>query len=155
MKPTDTTDLPRACSTCSRRDALKLGACAAASLLAGATLTGCGGALTPLEEDVVIQLSTYPQLNTVGGIAEVPTNTSGFAHPIFVLREGEQDYRALSAECNHQSCDVEWSSDQFVCPCHDSTFARDGELQSGPASEDLLNFDTQLDGDTLTILANP
>lgn len=141
-----------ACLRCSRRQAIKLGAAGAAGLAMGVALPGCGGELTPLTEDVTVTLSDYPALAEVGGAAEITTDA--FDHSIWIVREGEQEYRAMSSECNHASCDVDLEGDKFVCPCHGSVFARDGALEEGPASADLLEFDTRLEGDALTIEAN-
>jgi menaquinol-cytochrome c reductase iron-sulfur subunit len=45
------------------------------------------------------------------------------------------DVRALSTVCPHAGCAVDWDEPEgaFVCPCHDSRFARSGERLSGPA----------------------
>lgn len=55
---------------------------------------------------------------------------------VFVLREGA-GVRAWSAACPHVGCLVEWSSDHYVCRCHDSAFSRDGRLTNGVAPRGL------------------
>lgn len=42
---------------------------------------------------------------------------------------------AVSAACTHKGCIVQWQSDRkFHCPCHDSVFTEDGELDSDMSS---------------------
>jgi Rieske Fe-S protein len=145
--------LPGKCLACNRRQAIKLGAMGAAGLAMGATFTGCGDP-AGLEQDVVLTLTDYPALGEVGGIANVPSSASGFEFEIWVIRQGEEDYLALSSECNHASCEVDLDgSNGFKCPCHGSEFELDGTKTKGPATKDLLAFDTQLDGETLTLKA--
>jgi cytochrome b6-f complex iron-sulfur subunit len=57
---------------------------------------------------------------------------------IFVARVQEGFY-ALSAVCTHLGCLSTWKADtgEIVCPCHGSTFRRDGTVTSGPAPEPL------------------
>jgi cytochrome b6-f complex iron-sulfur subunit len=57
---------------------------------------------------------------------------------IFVARVQEGFY-ALSAVCTHLGCLSNWKADtgEIVCPCHGSTFRRDGTVTSGPAPEPL------------------
>lgn len=52
----------------------------------------------------------------------------------WLVREGG-DVRALSTVCPHAGCFVDFDEhrQEFVCPCHDSVFAKDGERVSGPA----------------------
>ena len=57
---------------------------------------------------------------------------------IFVVRAQEGFY-ALSAVCTHLGCLSTWKPDVGViaCPCHGSTFRRDGTTIAGPAPEPL------------------
>jgi cytochrome b6-f complex iron-sulfur subunit len=53
---------------------------------------------------------------------------------IFVVRAQEGFY-ALSAVCTHLGCLSTWKAeaDVIACPCHGSTFRRDGSTIAGPA----------------------
>ena len=58
-------------------------------------------------------------------------------HFVYVLpHKGNQ---VLSSMCPHEGCNVAWRAEdsQFFCPCHDSYFAADGEVLSGPARRGL------------------
>jgi Rieske Fe-S protein len=52
----------------------------------------------------------------------------------WLLRSGNE-VRALSTVCPHAGCAVDWDANaaSFVCPCHDSRFAKDGTHRSGPS----------------------
>jgi menaquinol-cytochrome c reductase iron-sulfur subunit len=49
---------------------------------------------------------------------------------VFLLRTGENEVTAFNASCPHLGCAVEFHEDRkaFYCPCHDSTFAKSGEV---------------------------
>jgi cytochrome b6-f complex iron-sulfur subunit len=58
---------------------------------------------------------------------------------IFIVRSTEGFY-ALSAVCSHLGCLTVWKpeSGTIACPCHGSTFQRDGSIIAGPAPKPLL-----------------
>ena len=134
-----TSQQDKRCAGCSRREALKLGA--TGLLIAPLTtsgLMGCGGIeQEPLAEPFMIALSEYPELKREGGVVILPSDVTGHEHGV-IVRRLEQNYDAMSAECNHRSCNVELESEEFVCPCHGSRFGIDGTLKEGPATSDLL-----------------
>lgn len=48
---------------------------------------------------------------------------------------------AFDARCPHQGCAVAPDGEQYVCPCHNSTFEFDtGEVTNGPATSGLTKF---------------
>lgn len=53
---------------------------------------------------------------------------------LFVVRS-ERGFYALNAVCTHLGCLTVWKPDAEViaCPCHGSTFHRDGSVIAGPA----------------------
>jgi cytochrome b6-f complex iron-sulfur subunit len=57
---------------------------------------------------------------------------------IFVVRAAEGFY-ALSAVCTHLGCLTVYKPDtgEIACPCHGSTFQRDGRAIAGPAPQAL------------------
>lgn len=49
------------------------------------------------------------------------------------LFRDEQGLYAISVVCTHLGCVVNYTSDQFECPCHGSQFNADGYVVKGPA----------------------
>jgi menaquinol-cytochrome c reductase iron-sulfur subunit len=49
---------------------------------------------------------------------------------VYLQRVGGDQVRALNAKCPHAGCFVNLKAGQhnFLCPCHDSTFAADGKI---------------------------
>jgi cytochrome b6-f complex iron-sulfur subunit len=67
---------------------------------------------------------------------------------IFVVH-GKEGFYALSAVCTHLGCLSVWKQDAEViaCPCHGSTFQRDGSVIAGPAPRPLPWLKMWLDED--------
>jgi menaquinol-cytochrome c reductase iron-sulfur subunit len=63
------------------------------------------------------------------------------------------DKKVLSAVCPHESCDVAWRDDnnQFLCPCHNSLFAKDGTRISGPSQRGLDPLPTRVQDGNLQV----
>ena len=57
----------------------------------------------------------------------------------WVRQEEGGEVRAFSSVCPHLGCAVGYSQDEgtFVCPCHKSSFALDGEKLGGPSKRGL------------------
>lgn len=59
-----------------------------------------------------------------------------------VYAVSKQQSTAISLQCTHQGCTVQWAEDgRFHCPCHGAVFGADGTVISGPAQRDLPQFD--------------
>jgi menaquinol-cytochrome c reductase iron-sulfur subunit len=60
-------------------------------------------------------------------------------HSVWVVKHSETDVTVFSPVCTHLGCQVFWSrpSNQFLCPCHGSIFAKDGAVVHGPAPRPL------------------
>lgn len=153
MSERDNEERSAGCLRCTRRTALRLGAGVAVGLTTGAVLPACGD-LSELEGNIRVTLSDYPALAEQGQFAELPPAETGFEFPIFVRREGEQAYLALSGECDHLSCAVDLGEEAFECPCHGSRFSLDGELLEGPASQGLLEFETRVEEEETLVITN-
>lgn len=71
----------------------------------------------------------------------------------WVVRTGESAVRVLSSVCPHLGCSVNWQdrADEFVCPCHDSGFSKDGERRHGPARRGLDELPVRVVGDAVEI----
>ena len=61
---------------------------------------------------------------------------------IMVLRRADGSLAALSMECTHWGCDVEWGKGQaeLECPCHGSRFDLEGKVLEGPADDPLPSY---------------
>lgn len=55
--------------------------------------------------------------------------------------------KALSAQCTHAGCIVQWQNGGVICPCHGSRFEASGKVLSGPATEPLPAFKVRKTGD--------
>jgi Rieske Fe-S protein len=57
----------------------------------------------------------------------------------------------LSGVCTHQGCAVAWNDqqNQYVCPCHNSAFGRDGSVTRGPAALPLPHIPCSVEGGTV------
>lgn len=61
-----------------------------------------------------------------------------------VLRRGGQ-VTAWSATCPHNGCDVVVAERDLLCPCHDTRFAHDGSVTTGPSPRGLDPLETRLE----------
>ena len=59
---------------------------------------------------------------------------------VFLQRTGEREVRVLQAACPHLGCAVELRGKAFFCPCHNSGFAIDGQIND-PNSPSLRAMD--------------
>lgn len=55
---------------------------------------------------------------------------------VWLVRRGD-DVAAFSAVCPHLGCGVETAGEGFACPCHGSSFDRQGRVLGGPAPRGL------------------
>jgi len=116
-----------------RRQFVKVGA----TSLAVAGLGACVFGFRYLSPNVLYEPSPIvsvgkPELYSVGSVTLDPR------FGIFVVRLTEGFY-ALSAICTHLGCLAVWKADAGViaCPCHGTTFQRDGVVLGGPAPKNL------------------
>jgi Rieske Fe-S protein len=57
----------------------------------------------------------------------------------FIRRTAPDKIEALSSVCPHLGCAVGWddANKNYLCPCHDSRFAVNGDKQTGPSERGL------------------
>ena len=114
----------------------------------GASLQTVQGTLTNGIVSVNID-SSSPLYNT-GGVATVKYSSGS----LLVDHPSANVYNALSAICTHQGCSVDnydSSTSNFVCTCHNSRFAVDGGVVTGPASAPLPKYKTEFANGQLKI----
>jgi Rieske Fe-S protein len=71
---------------------------------------------------------------------------------VFLERLDETTVRAFNSSCPHLGCAVTWRKTEanYYCPCHDSSFARDGAVMGNSPSArglDLLDVELRDDAD--------
>jgi len=57
----------------------------------------------------------------------------------YLTRLEDGGFIALSIRCTHLGCSIEWEDGKkrFICPCHSSAFAMNGDVQNPPAPKAL------------------
>jgi menaquinol-cytochrome c reductase iron-sulfur subunit len=70
----------------------------------------------------------------------------------WVVRQGDQVV-AFAPGCTHLGCAYHWDDkrNNFLCPCHTSTFGLDGRVLEGPAPRPLDRFDIKVEGGRLML----
>lgn len=84
-----------------------------------------------------VPLAAFPELRQPGGRVKVFVGDRG---AVYVRCEGGEEYTAVSAVCTHLGCLINPSGEGFSCPCHGSTFDREGRNTGGPARRPLPRF---------------
>jgi cytochrome b6-f complex iron-sulfur subunit len=100
---------------------------------------------------LTLPVAQFPELTTVGG--SVCGQPSGLGNPISVVRLDANTVIAVDAKCTHLGCTVAWTPGRmdFECPCHGSTFATDGQVTMGPATEPLASYSVDDMGTTIVV----
>lgn len=72
----------------------------------------------------------------------------------FVLTENGRDYIAMSNICTHLGCRVRWiaEQEQFLSPCHNGIFDKQGNVVSGPPPRPLDRYEVKVEENQLFIL---
>ena len=123
------------------------------AMLSAAFLAGCAAMVThpvPVAAGKIrVQLSQFPELARADGAVKLQPD--GLAEPVYLLAS-EAGFVAVSPICTHRGCTVDVQGDRLVCPCHGSTYDRDGYVLKGPAQRALTRYPVERSGDALTIL---
>jgi Rieske Fe-S protein len=106
--------------------------------------------VTPVEGKLQLALAHFPELAVDGGSLRV--RPSGTDEPIYVLALGGGRFVAVSPICTHLGCTVEIQSTRLVCPCHGSTYDREGRVLQGPAEKPLTRYATTLTTDDVLVV---
>jgi cytochrome b6-f complex iron-sulfur subunit len=85
-------------------------------------------------------------LNSIGGSLVT-------ADGIIIGRTGSASFVAVSSACTHQGTTIQFqnNNNRFYCPNHGSTFALDGNVTNGPATQALSKYNTSFNGNSLRI----
>ncbi|MFN2567510.1 MAG: ubiquinol-cytochrome c reductase iron-sulfur subunit [Gemmatimonadaceae bacterium] len=141
--------MSRSPATLDRREFVTTCAC----LLAGGLVSACASLAArpvPISDGRVrLVLAEHPELTRPDGALKILPD--GATNPLYVLRlEGDQ-FAALSPICTHQGCTVDIQGPRLVCPCHGSTYDRDGTVLRGPAERALTRFSAAVSDGVLVI----
>lgn len=124
-----------------------------AGVTAGLTLSGCASVavtrVIPIGGVVRLPVRNFPQLAQIGGYLKL--QPQGMEAPIYVLARPDGSYTALSPICTHLGCTVNIEGPHLVCPCHGSTYDRNGEVLRGPAERALRRFKVTGSGEEIVI----
>jgi cytochrome b6-f complex iron-sulfur subunit len=120
----------------SRRNFLKMGLGTLATL--AALESGVMGFMflkSRADETEVEGIVTAGQLENFLPGSITAFEQSGF----FVVCTEERELLAISSRCPHLGCSVNWQSEknQFICPCHASSFDKFGNFESPPVPRPL------------------
>lgn len=71
----------------------------------------------------------------------------------WVIRKDDAEVIALAPMCTHLGCAYHWveKTNEFLCPCHTSTFSIDGKVLTGPAPRALDRYDIKVENNRLLI----
>jgi cytochrome b6-f complex iron-sulfur subunit len=85
--------------------------------------------------------------------AELPAQGALVYHEarVALMREGDAVY-ALSLVCTHLGCTVQVTPTELICPCHGSTFDRQGRVLKGPADRQLERYRVEPRGDFFEVV---
>lgn len=101
----------------------------------------------PSNVDMTLDLSQSANsaLNTIGG--------SIVNNGIIIGRTGTSSFVAVSSACTHQGTTIQFqlNNNRFYCNNHGSTFALDGSVTNGPATQSLAKYNTTFSGNSLRI----
>ena len=121
-------------------------------------LAGCASLLTrsvtPVNGTLRLALSQYPELTRRDGSLRILP--AGSPDPIYIFAREQGQFIALSSVCTHLTCTVDLDGSgagaRLVCPCHGSTFDRDGRVLLGPADSPLARFRSELSPDGVLVV---
>ena len=123
-----------------------------ASALAGA-LVGCSSLVatpvSPVAGKVRLAVRNFPALSQPGGVLKILPD--GAETPLYVLTGAEGGHTVLSPICTHLGCTVDVEGATLLCPCHGSTYDREGRVLRGPAERPLTSYPTRLSDGVLEI----
>jgi menaquinol-cytochrome c reductase iron-sulfur subunit len=71
------------------------------------------------------------------------------SYGVYVMRMANGELDVFSNVCTHLSCRVSWKDEvqEYVCPCHDGRFAKDGSVVAGPPPRPLDRYEYRMEED--------
>ena len=71
----------------------------------------------------------------------------------WVVKHPSGEVAAFTPQCTHLGCAYHWDQQKnnFLCPCHTSTFGLDGKVLTGPAPRPLDRYSTKVENGKLLL----
>jgi Rieske Fe-S protein len=95
--------------------------------------------VTPEAGKIRLVVRNHPNLDQPGGSLKI--RPEGTSETLYVLAVDGGSFVVVSPVCKHQGCTVGIEGQRLVCPCHGSTYARDGAVLRGPTQAPLDRYD--------------
>jgi cytochrome b6-f complex iron-sulfur subunit len=80
-------------------------------------------------------------IKTAGNVSDFALNsvTADRINKYYLIRYEDGGFLALSLTCSHLGCSVNWeeTKKEFICPCHSSSFDKQGDVVNAPAPRPL------------------
>jgi menaquinol-cytochrome c reductase iron-sulfur subunit len=75
------------------------------------------------------------------------------SYGVYVVKKPDGELDTFSNVCTHLSCRVTWHTDQgqYICPCHDGRFSKDGRILSGPPPRPLDRYEHRIEEGTIMV----
>ena len=86
----------------------------------------------------------------------LPTIDEGvtFQDELIIVKD-KNKIRFLSSKCTHLGCKINsFENNEFVCPCHGSTFTIEGKNTKGPAAKPLKELAFSIDKESSEYIVN-
>lgn len=106
-------------------------------------------------------LLEIPDRFRAGTPETIPPDTMVYdaEHRVFVFRDTQGYFYAVSATCTHLGCTTNWKAQGIpghedgviACPCHGSVFSKTGNVIQGPAPRDLDRFRMHIEDNRLYV----
>ena len=105
--------------------------------------------LGPLESYPVDEPTLFSFTRTTNNGWEKTVNSYG----VYVFRETDAETIVFSNLCTHLSCRVTWedSGEEYICPCHDGRFDKQGLVTTGPPPHPMWRYETKVEEGNLFI----
>ncbi|MCY7342913.1 MAG: Rieske (2Fe-2S) protein [Pseudonocardia sp.] len=90
----------------------------------------------------------------LGAATDVPVGSAAIfdEQGVVVTQATAGEFAAFSAVCPHQGCNVaSVEGGSIICPCHNSVFALDGTVTTGPAQTGLAPRAVTVEGGRITL----
>jgi len=103
--------------------------------------------LIPLGYGWVVTVNRQQKRDELETIVVSPGVSQGisFHGPLIIFRN-HGSIKFFSSKCPHLGCRIsKIENDKLVCPCHGSTFSKEGQVIKGPADSSLKEFSYTID----------